>query len=54
MNFNAIGDKLKLPCAKMTKQHYNEIIEIKWSDNSNMWATGSKDGRCCLWEIKNN
>jgi len=46
------GEKLILPALDPIKAHYQEIIEIKWSDNSHLWATGSKDGRCLLWELK--
>jgi WD40 repeat protein len=46
------GEKLILPALDPIKAHYQEIIEIKWSDNSYLWATGGKDGRCLLWELK--
>ena len=46
------GERLILPCMDPIKAHFQEIIEIKWSNNSNLWATGSKDGRCLLWELK--
>jgi WD40 repeat protein len=46
------GEKLMLPALDPIKAHYQEIIEVKWADSSSLWATGSKDGRCCLWELK--
>ena len=27
---------------------------MKFNENNLLWATGAKDGRCCLWELKGN
>jgi hypothetical protein len=48
---NKRGEQLSLPCLLPVKAHHEEIIEIKWS-SSQLWSTGAKDGRCCLWELK--
>lgn len=52
MNTGVTGERLTLPCMDPIKAHFQEIIEIKWSNSSYVWATGSKDGRCLLWELK--
>jgi WD40 repeat protein len=28
------------------------VVEVKWSNNNSYFTTGSKDGRCCFWELK--
>ena len=34
------------------KAHHEQIVEIKWNKNNKLWATGAKDGRCCLWQLR--
>lgn len=46
------GTVIPLPAIRPIKAHYKDIVEIKWKDSGNTFATGSTDGRCCLWEIR--
>lgn len=48
------GTIIPLPASRPIKAHYKDIVEIKWKDSGNTFATGSTDGRCCLWEIREN
>ena len=52
IELNGKGEELTLPCLQPVKAHHDEIIEMKWSKNNLVWATGAKDGRCCLWELR--